>query len=103
MNFEDRIEQLKNASKQVSDKNKLAGSTWYMDSKSVIAYPRADGDSRYPYGNDGFNLWAFASGYMHAAESTFNAFNFVQEGAEPNICFFVQAFLRRTALSGQYR
>ena len=43
----------------------LPGRAWFAGDKEIFTRPRDDGDCRYPYGSDGFNFWAYTSGYMH--------------------------------------
>ena len=62
--------------------------TFFLDSGQILALPRDNGDSRYPYGQDGFNFWVYTSGYMHANEGLFSHFLRAVEGQEPNIAFF---------------
>lgn len=71
-----------------AEKNKLPGNAYFLPDQSVLCMPRGDGEARYPYSHDGFNLWAGASGTMYANESTFTAFQHMTEGNEPKIAFF---------------
>lgn len=96
MRLEQKIEQLKQMAEQISDHNKLQDKTFFLDEDHVLTFPRTDGESRYPYGSDGFNFWACSSGYMYANESTYNLFEPAQEGMEPNIAFFA-GFKRKGA------
>ena len=73
---------------ELAGKNKLPGEAYFLPDKSVLCLPRGDGDARYPYSHDGFNLWAYASGVMCANESTFVPFLEMPEGSEPKIAFF---------------
>lgn len=66
----------------------MPGKAFMLDEKHIVCLPRKDGDSRYPYGNDGFNFWAYASGNMHANEGLFSLFSRSSEGQEPKIAFF---------------
>jgi len=66
----------------------MPGGCYFLDHGEVLALPRDGGDSRYPYGRDGFNFWAYASGYMHANEGLFSVFLRSAEGQEPKIAFF---------------
>lgn len=70
-------------------KNQLPGNTYFLKDGSILSIPRKDGDNRFPYGENGFNFWAYASGYMHANEGLFSPFLRVKEGQEPGIGFFV--------------
>jgi len=69
-------------------KNELPGNTYFLKDGSILCIPRMDGDNRFPYGKNGFNFWAYASGYMHANEGLFSPFLRVKEGQEPGIGFF---------------
>lgn len=66
----------------------LAGDVYFYGD-DIIALPRDNGDCRYPYGEDGFNYWTYASGYIHCNEGLFSPFLRVSEGGEPKISFFV--------------
>jgi len=62
--------------------------SYFLDGGEILALPRDTGDSRYPYGRDGFNFWAYSSGYMHCNEGLFSHFLRSAEGQEPRIAFF---------------
>ncbi len=66
----------------------LPGQTYYLDDGSILCVPRQDGDNRFPYGENGFNVWTYASGYMHANDGLFSLFLRAAEGQEPKIAFF---------------
>ena len=51
-----------------AEKNKLPGNAYFLPDQSVLCMPRGDGEARYPYSHDGFNLWAGASGTMYAKD-----------------------------------
>lgn len=70
-------------------KNKLPGNTYFLDDGSILCILRGDGDNRFPYGENGFNFWTYASGYMHANDGLFSPFLRANEGQEPKIAFFV--------------
>lgn len=61
---------------------------WFAGDKEIFTRPRDDGDCRYPYGSDGFNFWAYTSGYMHSNEGIFSPFLRSAEGQEPKLCWF---------------
>ena len=73
---------------QASQQSAMPGNAFFLDGGQILALPRDNGDSRYPYGKDGFNFWVYASGYMHANEGLFSHFLRAAEGQEPNIAFF---------------
>lgn len=66
----------------------LPGSCWFLPGGDVLALPRSHGDSRYPYGRDGFNFWVYASGYMHANEGLLSIIQRASNGQEPQVAFF---------------
>ncbi|MBU0678137.1 MAG: hypothetical protein KJ626_08450 [Verrucomicrobia bacterium] len=66
----------------------LGADTYFLDDESILALPRRKGDSRYPYGADGFNFWVYASGVMHCNEGLFSSFVRPAFGEEPRIAFF---------------
>ncbi len=66
----------------------LPGNTYFLGDGSILSIPRKDGDNRFPYGENGFNFWAYASGYMHANEGLFSPFLRANEGQEPRAAFF---------------
>lgn len=67
---------------------RLPEKTFFLDEKTILCLPREKGVSRYPYGYNGFYLWAYQSGYLCANESTFTLFPFVEDGKQPYIAFF---------------
>ena len=92
--LEDTIVDLSQQIKALLSKQTLAeecqmpGSTYVLQDNHVLCLPRDDGDSRYPYGQNGFNFWAYASGYMHANDGLFSLFLRAKEGQEPTVAFF---------------
>lgn len=74
--------------KHDTDEWAMPGDAYFLPNGEVLALPRDSGDSRYPYGHDGFNFWVYASGYMHGNEGLFSSFLRASEGQEPKIAFF---------------
>ncbi|MBC8060045.1 MAG: hypothetical protein H7Y18_05205 [Clostridiaceae bacterium] len=77
-----------NVDKNFASSNELTGNTFFMEDGNILSLPSMEVDSRYPYGSDGFNFWAHASGYMYCNEGLFSTFLKVGEGQEPKIAFF---------------
>jgi len=75
-------------SNELRDSNSMPGSSYFIDDNDILTIARHDGDCRYPYGKDGFNFWAYTSGYMHCNEGLFSVFLRANEGQEPKIAFF---------------
>ncbi|MBO5480725.1 MAG: hypothetical protein J6A63_06030 [Clostridia bacterium] len=69
--------------------NALASNAYFLNADEIVCFPRRFGDARYPYSNDGFTLWAFASGNVKIEESLFNIILPYTGGKEPNLCFYV--------------
>jgi cellobiose phosphorylase len=84
-NYSKQYERNRNGSNNDAE---LPGNSFFIDNDEILALPRDDGDCRYPYGSDGFNFWAYSSGYMHCNEGIFSPFMRVSEGQEPRIAFF---------------
>ena len=74
---------------------RLPGNAAFLADGRVLCRERGRGESRYPYGSDGFNLWVTASGMIHANQGLFFVFLPVPEGEQPPI-----AFLAGVQLSG---
>lgn len=74
--------------RQAASRCAMPGNAFFLDSGDVLALPRDNGDSRYPYGHGGFSLWACASGYLYANEGLFSLFLRSAEGQEPRAAFF---------------
>ena len=66
----------------------LPGNVAFLADGRALCRERQSGDSRYPYGRDGFNFWISASGRMHANHGLFFLFLPQQEGREPSLAFF---------------
>lgn len=62
--------------------------TYALPQERILAFPRKTGESRYPYGENGFNFWASASGYMYSNDGLFSLFPVRSEGQDPTIAFF---------------
>lgn len=71
-----------------SEDCRLPENTFFLDDGEILCLPRRNGDSRYPYGVDGFYLWAYQSGYFTSNESSFTIFPLSEEGKRPYLAFF---------------
>lgn len=74
--------------KSFAQERALPENCFLLGNGEVICYPRATGDSRYPYSCDGLTLWAYASGEMSLNESAFYYILPFDEGKEPYVAFF---------------
>lgn len=67
----------------------LLENTYFLNGGQVLCMPRVNGVSRFPYGIDGFTLWAYSSGYISINESTFYLVLPSDEGKEPYLAFYI--------------
>ncbi|MGL4363382.1 MAG: GH36-type glycosyl hydrolase domain-containing protein [Cellulosilyticaceae bacterium] len=74
--------------KVVASEKEMPGKAYFIDDNNILALPREDGDCRYPFGQNGFNYWVYASGYIHSNEGLFSPYLRASEGQEPKIAFF---------------
>ncbi|MEI3536604.1 MAG: hypothetical protein V8R16_07715 [Bacilli bacterium] len=44
----------------------LPENTFILNDDKIVCFERLYGESRYPYGFDGFYMWAHSSGYIYA-------------------------------------
>ncbi len=90
--FRDEIKAITDQTRSYIDNhtasNADGANVYFMDNRNVLCFPRETGDSRYVFGDNGFNFWVHASGYMYANEGLFSTFMRRKEGDEPVIGFF---------------
>jgi len=67
---------------------RLPGNAAFLQDGRILCRERSRGDSRYPYGHDGFNFWVNASGRMHGNCGLLFLFLPSHEGQDPPISFF---------------
>lgn len=67
---------------------RLPGVAWFLDDGRVLCGDRTSGDSRIPYGRDGFTFWVSASGRMCGNDGLYHLFLPTGEGHDPPIAFF---------------
>jgi hypothetical protein len=93
MRFEEKVRAITEQYRHIQGDDRagrtaMPARTCFIDDHQVLSLPREDGDNRYPFGQDGFNFWAYASGYMHANEGLFSTFLRAADGQEPLVAFF---------------
>lgn len=66
----------------------LPENTFILNDDKIVCFDRKYGESRFPYGYDGFYMWAHSSGYVYAHESTFYVILSSLEGKEPYLNFY---------------
>ncbi|MEG0711370.1 MAG: hypothetical protein RR448_03890, partial [Niameybacter sp.] len=94
MNFFDNVNKYANeyhnlqANPEVACEKEMPGKAFFVEDNNILAIPREDGDCRYPFGQNGFNYWVYASGYLHSNEGLFSPYLRASEGQEPKIAFF---------------
>jgi cellobiose phosphorylase len=67
---------------------RLPGNAAFFEDGRVLCRERKAGDSRYPYGTDGFNFWVNASGAMSGNRGLYFLFLPTVTGQDPPIAFF---------------
>ncbi len=68
--------------------NQLPNNSYFLDENEILCYPDSDGDSRYPYYNDGLVLFAHSDGYVDCIESLFNIFKIAHYNEDTPVAFF---------------
>ena len=66
----------------------LPQNTFFLDGDRIVSLPREYGESRYPYDEDGFVVWAYQNGFITAVDSIFTVFRSSNYGEEPVVAFF---------------
>ena len=85
-NLFEQIHRIEN--KDLKDVVSLPEKTYILKDDKIVCFDRLYGESRFPYGYDGFYMWAHSSGYVYAHESTFYVILASLEGKEPYINFY---------------
>ncbi len=81
------VESVKNMKKEKS--NALPNNSYFLNFDSVVCFPNAYGDSRYPYDNDGLVLFAHSNGFIDCVEATVNIFRPAYGGLDQNsLCLY---------------
>ncbi len=80
--------EIKNIQKTQTKKGYLLENTYFLEDGRVLCMNRENGVSRFPYGTDGFTLWAYSSGYISINESTFYLVLPSEEGKEPYLALY---------------
>lgn len=73
--FRNEIEKiLKMSCEPIKEENLLPDNSRFLSDGSVLCEPRKEGDSRYPYYNDGLVMFCHTNGYIDCSEGKFNIF-----------------------------
>ena len=91
LNLFQKIKKLKQSGNK---DNYILENTYFLDDGRVLCEDRTFGVSRFPYGIDGFTLWAYSSGHLSINESTFYIVLPSEEGKEPYLAFFAGETLK---------
>lgn len=83
LNLTKKVKELKKGKENI-----LPCSSYFLDKDEILCYPRAVGDSRYPYYKDGLVLFVHSDGYMDCVEGDFNIFKCAHYNEDANIAFF---------------
>lgn len=66
---------------------KIPGNVFFMNEGKVLCLERENGESRFPYANDGYILWAHSTGHIHVKSGIFNVFKPVYDSNDINVEF----------------
>lgn len=67
---------------------RLPQNSYFLSDDRVLCLPRKGGESRYPYDEDGFVVWAYQNGYITCVDSIFTILRSSNYGEEPVVNFF---------------
>lgn len=82
------LEEIKRVLADPKPSETLPQNTFYLSNERVLAMPRSHGESRFPYDEDGFVVFAYQTGYISACDSTFTVFRNAHFGEEAPVAFF---------------
>lgn len=68
--------------------NTLPDNSYFLEENTVLCYPRVAGDSRYPYYNDGLQIFAHTSGYIDCTKGAYSIFRIQHFNEDAPIAFF---------------
>lgn len=80
--------QIEKVIKNPASDNTLPSNSYFLDNGDILCCQRKNGVSRFPYSSDGFNMWVYSSGVIHAVEGVFNVFHPVHSEHESSVEFF---------------
>lgn len=93
--IDERIRELLKEIKEVTasddPSSRFPQNTYILDNEKILALPRKWGESRYPYDQDGFVVWAYQNGYITAVDSIFTVLRSSNYGEDPVVAFFAGA------------
>lgn len=66
----------------------MHGNVYYLNNDDIVCMDRTDGESRFPYNEDGTTFWAYSTGFTEANRHGLKIFHAVRANEEPRIDFF---------------
>ncbi len=86
--IEKYLKEIKELSANPTAESAMPKNTYFMANGDVLCTERKCGESRFPYPNDGYILWAHSTGHIHAKTGIFNVFKPIFDSNEPAVEFF---------------
>ncbi len=82
------IEEINKIKADESEGVRLPGNVFYMSDDGILCMERKNGESRFPYGYDGLNVWAYSTGFIQANMGYLKIFRTTRINEESCIDFF---------------
>ncbi len=84
----DFLAEIKDILSEKTSRQKMTGNAYFMKDGSVLCMERKNGESRFPYANDGYILWAHSTGHIQVKSGIFNVFKPVYDSNDVSVEFF---------------
>ncbi len=85
---EQLLSEIREMQKNPSVETKMPRNTFFMKNDNILCCERVCGDSRFPYSNDGYILWAHSTGHIQVKDGLFNVFKPLINSSDPSVEFF---------------
>lgn len=82
------MEEINKTVQKNKSSNRLPANTYFLENGYILCCERENGESRFPYSADGYTLWAYSNGHIHAVNGIFNIFKPVHDNPEPAVGFY---------------
>lgn len=85
--MQELLKEIKTTLHENSAEQRIPGNVFFMKDGNVLCTERQKGESRFPYANDGYILWAHSTGHIHVKSGIFNVFKPVYDSNNINVEF----------------
>ena len=85
--MQELLKEIKTTLHENSAGQRIPGNVFFMKDGNVLCTERQKGESRFPYANDGYILWAHSTGHIHVKSGIFNVFKPVYDSNNINVEF----------------